>query len=176
VNALLTGLIGVVATLLGSFTTYLFQSRSAERSQAFEREERRRQEQVDACSAFASAMAELKRGLVTLWFYRQRDPAGADYLAARIEGDRLGAGAEAARFRVQLVSGDPHLGTLADAAFTAVGAMSGSSDRDELRERENQFEAAVTAFILAAASQLQVASPSWPGRSGQTAPASAAPP
>ena len=31
VNALLGGLIGVAATLLGSFTTYLFQSRTAER-------------------------------------------------------------------------------------------------------------------------------------------------
>ena len=32
VNALLAGLIGVAATLLGSFTTYLFQSRTAERA------------------------------------------------------------------------------------------------------------------------------------------------
>ena len=71
-NAFLTGLIGVAATLLGSFTTYLFQSRAAERSQAFEREERFRQEQLDAAAVFAGAMTELKRGLVTLWFYRQR--------------------------------------------------------------------------------------------------------
>jgi hypothetical protein len=34
VNALLAGLIGVAATLLGSFTTYLFQSRTAERAQS----------------------------------------------------------------------------------------------------------------------------------------------
>lgn len=40
VNALLAGLIGVAATLLGSFTTYLFQSRTAERAQSFERDER----------------------------------------------------------------------------------------------------------------------------------------
>ena len=91
VNALLAGLIGVAATLLGSFTTYLFQSRTAERAQSFQRDERLRYEQVNACSAFASAMTELKRGLITLWFYHQRDPAGADYLAARIECDRLGA-------------------------------------------------------------------------------------
>ena len=106
VNALLAGLIGVAATLLGSFTTYLFQSRTAERAQSFERDERLRYEQVNACSAFASAMTELKRGLITLRFYYQRDAAGADYAAARIECDRLGASAEAARFRVQLVSGD----------------------------------------------------------------------
>jgi len=174
VNALLAGLIGVAATLLGSFTTYLFQSRTAERAQAFERSERVRYEQVNACSAFASAMTELKRGLITLWFYHQRDAAGADYLASRIECDRLGASAEAARFRVQLVSGDPEVEMLANAVFTAVGALSSSSDRDELRERENHFEAAVTTFIHAASGRFRTTVPaSTPGRPGQDAPASA---
>jgi hypothetical protein len=83
VNALLAGLIGIAATLLGSFTTYLFQSRTAERAQAFERAERLRYEQVNACSAYATAMTELKRGLITLWFNQRRDAAGADYLATR---------------------------------------------------------------------------------------------
>ena len=50
VNALLTGIIGIAATLLGSFSTYLFQSRRAERAQAFARDERLRQEQLNACS------------------------------------------------------------------------------------------------------------------------------
>ena len=174
VNALLAGLIGVAATLLGSFTTYLFQSRTAERAQSFERDERLRYEQVNACSAFASAMTELKRGLITLWFYHQRDAAGAGYLAARIECDRLGASAEAARFRVQLVSGDREVEMLAAAAFTAVGALSSSADRNELRERENHFEAAVTMFIHAASKRLRATAPaSAPGRPGQDAPTSA---
>ena len=173
VNALLAGLIGVAATLLGSFTTYLFQSRTAERAQSFERDERLRYEQLNACSAFASALTELKRGLITLWFRRGEDAQGADYLAARIEGDRLGASAEAARFRVQLVLGDPEVVMLADAAFTAAGAISSSPDRNELRERENHFEAAVTAFIRAASERLRAAVPSSaPGRPGQDAPAS----
>ena len=42
VSALLAGLIGIAATLLGSFTTYLFQGRTAERAQSFERDERLR--------------------------------------------------------------------------------------------------------------------------------------
>jgi hypothetical protein len=175
VNALLVGLIGVAATLLGSFTTYLFQSRTVERAQSFERDERLRYEQVNACSAFASAMTELKRGLITLWFHHQRDPAGADYLAARVECDRLGASAEAARFRVQLVSGDPEVGMLADAAFTAVAALSSSPDRNELRERENHFEAAVTMFIHAASGRLRTTAPaSAPGRPGHDATTPAA--
>jgi hypothetical protein len=134
VNALLAGLIGIAATLLGSFTTYL-------------------------------------------WFYRRRDPAGAEYLAARIECDGLGASAEAARFRVQLVSGDPEVMMLADAAFTAVGALSSSADRDELRERENRLEAAVTMFIHAASGRLRMNTPApAPGRPGPVPPASTAQP
>jgi hypothetical protein len=76
VNALLAGLIGIAATLLGSLTTYLFQSRTAERAQSFERDERLRYEQVNACSAFASAITELKRGLITLWFHTGRPGGG----------------------------------------------------------------------------------------------------
>ena len=174
VNVLLAGLIGIAATLLGSFTTYLFQSRTAERAQAFERDERLRYEQANACSAYATAMTELKRGLITLWFHHRRDAAGADYLATRIECDRLGASAEAARFRVQLVLGDPEVMRLADAAFTAADALSRSTDRDELRERENRFEAAVTMFMHAASRRLRMtASASAPGSPGHDAPTSA---
>ena len=86
VNALLAGLIGIAATLLGSLTTYLFQSRTAERAQSFERDERLRYEQVNACSAFASAITELKRGLITLWFYAGRPGGGLGPYAATVAG------------------------------------------------------------------------------------------
>jgi hypothetical protein len=86
VNALLAGLIGIAATLLGSLTTYLFQSRTAERAQSFERDERLRYEQVNACSAFASAITELKRGLITLWFYAGRPGGGLGPRAATVAG------------------------------------------------------------------------------------------
>jgi hypothetical protein len=173
VNALLAGLIGVAATLPGSFTTYLFQSPTAERAQSFERDERLRYEQMNACSPFASAITELKRGLIILWFYHQRYAAGAEYLAARIECDCLGASAEADRVPVQLVSGDREVEMLADAAYTAVVALSSSADRNELHERENHFEAAVTMFIHAASGRLRTTAPaSAPGRPGQDAPTS----
>jgi hypothetical protein len=81
-----SGLIGIAATLLGSLTTYLFQSRTAERAQSFERDERLRYEQVNACSAFASAITELKRGLITLWFYAGRPGGGLGPRAATVAG------------------------------------------------------------------------------------------
>jgi hypothetical protein len=159
VNALLTGIVGVAATLLGSFSTYLFQSRTAKRAEAFAREERLRQEQLSACTAFAAALTELKRGVVTLWFMRQRGEDRSDYQATRVECDRLGASADAARFRVQLVSGDFGLMSLADSAFTAIGTIHTASDKSELLGHENRFEAAVKEFIQAAATRLRAATP-----------------
>src|ERR1017187_6995401 len=69
VNALLAGLIGVAATLLGLLTTYLSPARAAERAQSFERLERLRYEQLNACSAFDRPLTELNRRLIALWFH-----------------------------------------------------------------------------------------------------------
>jgi hypothetical protein len=82
----LTGVIGVAATLLGFFSTYLFQSRTAERAEAFARDERLRQEQLTACSAYAASLTALKRGLITLWF-RRNDEDGPVWKEARTEAD-----------------------------------------------------------------------------------------
>lgn len=106
-------------------------------------------------------MSELKQGLIRIWFHRE-DPAGSAWKEARVEGDRLGAAAEAAWLRVQLISGDSQLMGLADSAFSALGAIRTASDSNELREIEKNFEGAVKEFIAAAGARLRVA----PGRSG----------
>lgn len=153
-NAVLTGVIGVAATLLGSFSTYLFQSRTAERAEVFARDERLRQEQLIACSAYAGSLTDLKRGLITLWFQRTQEGEPA-WKEARTQADQLGASAEAARFRVELVSGDSQLMMLADAAFATLGAIRTASDRTEVVEVEKQFEGAVKEFVVAAGARLR---------------------
>jgi hypothetical protein len=66
--------------------------------------------------------------------------------------------AEAARFRVQLVSGDSPLMGLADSAFSALGAIRTAPDIDELRVIEKRFENALKEFIAAAGARLRVVS------------------
>jgi len=90
---------------------------------------------------------------------RRENPDGRATREARAEGDRLGAAAETARFRVQLLSGAPELMDLADAAFAVAVIITSAPGRTELRTVEDQFEAAVNAFISAASVQLQAASP-----------------
>lgn len=153
-NAVAVAVIGVAATLLGSFSTYVFQTRTAKRAEAFARDERLRQEQLTACSAYAGSLSELKQGLIRIWFHRE-DPAGSAWKEARAEGDRLGAAAEAAQFRFELVSGDSRLMELAESAFSALGAIHTASDKNELRDIEKKFEGAVKELIAAAGALLR---------------------
>ncbi|MEV8631820.1 hypothetical protein AB0395_09200 [Streptosporangium sp. NPDC051023] len=148
-SAVLGSLIAVLGTLLGSLSTYLFQQRTAARAERVAREERLRQERLTAYSEFAAAVSELKRAVVTAWL-RRSDQAGLAQALA--EADRLGALAEAARFRLLLVSGQPE--PLADAAFAHMDALRDATDRAELKTREAEFEAAVAAFVTAAAKSL----------------------
>ena len=158
--AVLTALIGVAATLLGSFTAYYFQSRTEERGRAYERRERRRQEQLDVCSAFAAAVSDLKRAWVDVWFGGAPNASESEQArkeaAAKVgaEADRLAAVARIARFRVQMVSGDPELVALADTAYSAAAALLRGSDRAEMRSLESQFEQAVEIFIQTASERL----------------------
>src|SRR5262249_5139287 len=139
VSAVYASLSAVFGTLLGSLSTYLFQQRTA----AGAREERLRQERVAACSEFAAAVTSLKTGVVAAWL-RRADPDA--YPAAQAEADRLGSLAEAARFRLLLVSGQ--LEPLANTAFEDMGTLRSASDLPALKAAEAEFEAAVSAFVI----------------------------
>jgi hypothetical protein len=96
-EASVAAIIAVVGTLLGSITTYMLQRRTAAEQAAVLRNERLRQEQLATCSAFAGALTELKRAVITLWFRRRDSETSEETRAAWVEADRLGAAAEAAR-------------------------------------------------------------------------------
>lgn len=162
-TALVTGLISVAAALLGSVTTYWFQTRTQERARDFEREQRRRQEQMDACSAFAAAAQELKEAFVGVWFEAAQEAVDEREWRMRAGGvskagaevDRLAPAARIARFRLQLVSGDPELIALAETVHAKAGAVLQGSDRTDLRSRETQFEQAVESFIQTASERFR---------------------
>jgi hypothetical protein len=155
-QGLLASVIAVVGTLLGSIVTYVFQRVNARRVERFAREERLRQERIAAYSGFAGAITELRRGVISLWFIRQRDDAARPELyAARTETDRLGAAADHARFRIQLLAEEPDLVALADAAFEPIGAIHHAANLAELRDHENRCQDRLKAFITAAGAQVR---------------------
>ncbi|POX52708.1 hypothetical protein C3489_17155 [Streptomyces sp. Ru71] len=155
-DTVLAALVAVAGTLIGSLTTYVFQRRTTEHANAAAREERRRQERLAACSGYAVAVTELKRGVITLWFRRRASPPDQDaWMTAQIEADRLGAAAEAAAFHLHLVADDPALRRLMNAISAKIAALDEAEDRDALRGMETEFEQAVHAFLDEAARRIR---------------------
>lgn len=151
----LASVIAVAGTLLGSVVTYAFQRINTDRAEQLARKERLRQERMVTYSAFAGAITDLRRGVITLWFTQRSESEGTQILAAHVDADRLGAAAHHARFRVQLVAEDPDLVSLADAAFDPIDAIRDAADRGELKLHEDRCEAALEAFVTAAAAQVR---------------------
>ena len=132
-----------------------FTRRIAERTDAASREERLRQERLAAYSGYAGAVSELKRGVITVWFRRRASPPDKDASrAARVESDKLGAAADTANFRLQLVAHDPVLRPLMDTIRAKVGAIDAAEDRQQLIVLESEFDQAVRAFLAAAAGRI----------------------
>lgn len=148
-SAVWASVVAVVGTLLGSFTTYGFQRRNAIRAEDIARAERLRQERIAAYSECAGALADLRRGLVTLWL---RKSDSGDTAAAYGEADRLGSLAHAAKLRLELVSARPE--PLLDAAAAQVNDLIKAENLPDLRSRERAVEGALSAFIADAAARL----------------------
>jgi hypothetical protein len=101
-----TSAIGLVGALLGSYLTYLFQSRTAQRTSLESRRERRRQEFAEAVATYASTAtalrhAEFDRGKKRI---QNATPAARD--EARQETYRLRAETRSAYYLVRLLA-DP---------------------------------------------------------------------
>jgi hypothetical protein len=156
-EAWLTSVIAVAGTLLGATTTHLFQRSHAARAEKFARAERLRRERIEAYSAFAQTVTELRRGVISLWFHRRREQDSSDptLRASYTEADRLGAAAAHAQFRVQLVADDPDIVELANVAFAPITALSEASDRMALAAAEDESERSLQVFVKAAITQLR---------------------
>ncbi|BBH71813.1 hypothetical protein ACTI_84980 [Actinoplanes sp. OR16] len=147
--------IAVAGTLLGATLAYLFQRANALRSEVFTRDERLRQERMAAYSGFAGAMASLRQGVVSLWLVKQRMKDGPELLAAYTEADRLGALANHARLRAQLVAGDARIVAVAGAAFHPIDAISQAPDREKLVSHEKKLLELLDEFISVARDEIQ---------------------
>jgi len=127
VSAVLVSLIAVAGTLLGSFSTYVFQRRTALHAEAAARRERLRQDRLSACGAFAAAVTDVKRAVITAWF--RRDARDDEWRAAMTEADRMGAAAEGAQIRMLLLIDDANLRRLADEVSAHIDIIRGAGDK-----------------------------------------------
>lgn len=75
-------------------------------------------------------------------------------MRAWVEADRLGAAAEAARFRMLILLDEPSLVELADAAFASIDDIKEAAEREDLIPVEERFAQAVRTYIAAASRAL----------------------
>jgi hypothetical protein len=152
-SAVVGSLIAVAGTLLGSFSTFWFQQKVAQRTETTARQERLRQDRLSACSEFAAAVLDWRRAMLAVWFRRDRERT--DYHRAYADADRLGAVAESAKFRMLLLLDDPSLRELADSALRRAHSVYSARDKAEVEEQDAAFEAHMSLFVTTAAQLLR---------------------
>ncbi|MDI5967509.1 hypothetical protein POF50_012510 [Streptomyces sp. SL13] len=139
--------IAVLGTLLGVGLTYVFQERGNARIAQQDREERLRQERMDAYVAYAAALVAYRRGLIDLWFSDRAGTPPEELRRVRLHSYELRTAAQEALFRVQLVTDDAVLSTRAVQVFQEVGEVGRSDQREEMDRRRESTRDAVNAFV-----------------------------
>jgi hypothetical protein len=147
VEAVIASAIAVLGTLLGSGLTHAFQRRATESTHRFTRDERLRQERLDAYCSYAGVLVDYRRSLVHLWFCRNEVPPPEDESQVRIRSYDLRARAQEALFRVQMLTDDAALSRTAADTLAEVTALGKTQSRDELDERRRQTKDAIDALV-----------------------------
>ncbi|MGI5292823.1 hypothetical protein ACQEVF_57265 [Nonomuraea polychroma] len=153
-QAVLTGLVAVFGTIVGSIVTFIFQRKTAERAERFARDEWLLQQRMAAYSAFTEVLLDFRAAQFGRWYRLRDDPdgeKGAQFIAARDESYRLRAAANHAMLRVQLLAHDGRLVHLAGEAVRSAAQMPASPDKDDLKARGEAARAALEAFVATAA-------------------------
>ncbi|MEU7647422.1 MULTISPECIES: hypothetical protein [Streptomyces] len=148
-EAVAASVIAVLGTLLGAGVTHSFQRRALERTEEFTRNEKLRQERIDAYSAYAGALVNYRRVLVDRWFSREENRA-EDSEESRFRSYEMRSEAQQALFRVQLLTSDDALVRQAWETLDHVSDVHRADDRDGLAERRRVSRDAINAFVAAA--------------------------
>jgi hypothetical protein len=154
VETIIASGIAVLGTLLGSGITLAFQQRTADRSHEFTRQEKLRQERLDAYSAYAGTLVNYRRCLVHLYFCEHEQPPPEDPDTVRIRAYDLRSNAQEALFRVQMLTEDEPLSQAAEDVLTNVTALSKTDSRTELDDARARTRDDIGRLVRAAKQHL----------------------
>ncbi|PAZ13482.1 hypothetical protein CLM62_24250 [Streptomyces sp. SA15] len=148
-EAIAASVIAVVGTLLGVTVTHYFQGRALKRTEGFARDERLRQERLQAYSAYAGALVSYRRVLVARWSYEHEPGHEDDNRAAQARSDDLRSQAEQTLFRVEMLAGGDEIRRQAREAFKKVSEVHKTDDACEHRRRRAQTNALIQSYVVA---------------------------
>jgi hypothetical protein len=155
-EAVVASIVAVVGTLLGSGVTHVFQRRATDRSERFAREERLRQERIDAYCAYAGALLDYRRVLVYRWFVLHEEGRGdEDTPAMREELYKNRYAAQEAMFRAQMVTGDPRILALSEEVLAHVTELHRVEDLETLTALRAVTRQGIRDFVAATATQVR---------------------
>ncbi|MFD7206280.1 hypothetical protein [Streptomyces sp. NPDC059893] len=149
-EAIIASAVAVLGTLLGSGITLIVQQRTTERGHRFTRDERLRQERLDAYSAYAGALVNYRRCLVHLWFCLHEQPPPEDAEEVRIRGYDLRSSAQEALFRAQMLTDDATLSHAAAEVLARVTVLYKTDTRAELDARRTDTRDAIQQLVMTA--------------------------
>lgn len=150
-----SALIAVLGTLLGSTVAYLFQRKSAERTESFTHRQQLRAERMAVYSDFARAVTEYRRSQYDRWHRKNEDPDSTAASEARLESYRLKGVAQHELFRVRLIASSTTVVEAARNAFEAASRLHNASNKTELRGNGNEAKEILERFISLASNDVQ---------------------
>ncbi|MEQ4724726.1 hypothetical protein [Nonomuraea sp. B19D2] len=151
-QSVLTSLIAVMGTLLGSSLTYIFQSRASRRAERFARDERLRQERMTVYSTYAGAVFDLRRKNADQWAARAEGTSDSlAYKEARAAKTTSRVAAYEGLAKVMLVTDDEQVIGLARTALELTRGLYKVESAEELDLRQKGIRQAVQTFVEAAA-------------------------
>jgi len=151
----LSAVVAVAGTLLGSIATYVFQRSFAERQERASRAERYRAERLAVYTEFAAAATDLRRAAYDRWHRYQEQPESDAFTAARDEYYRVYAEARNAQLKLRLLTGDQELVQLAHDAVERATEIKDAGTEPERAERGVRAKDALDAFVATASAQLR---------------------
>ncbi|MER5549830.1 hypothetical protein ABT072_47430 [Streptomyces sp. NPDC002589] len=153
-NAIVTSVIAVLGTLLGSTVTHVFQQRSARRTERNARKERLRQERLEVFGTYAGLLVDFRQAMLHHWFCVHEGRDADDEVALRKRSFELRSSTQHALFQLQLITDEPGLIAVAVDAFTAVGKIDRAEDRADVIVRRDGTRDLIDAFVDTARQQL----------------------
>lgn len=155
-EAVVTSVVAIVGTLLGAGTTHYFQRREADRSHILAREEKLRQERMDAYCAYAGTLLEYRRVLVHRWFVlHEGESCGEDTPELREEQYKTRGAAHEAMFRTQMVTDAPEIAARAEQVMATVTRLHRVEGREALTELRDRTRQEIRDFVAAGARQVR---------------------
>ncbi|GAA1287086.1 hypothetical protein Psi02_52930 [Planotetraspora silvatica] len=156
VEAVLTALLAVTGTLLGSLLTFVFQRRTTDRAERFTLATRLREERMVIYSGFAGAVLEFRGAQYDRATLRGREGHELEYQAAKAESLRLKASAWHAVYRIRLIADEPDVIRLAEAAMDLAADMHHAEIGEPLKARSEEVRRAIEAFVSGSSTQVQM--------------------